>query len=210
MIRLVVPLLALGVACSGPPTAPSTEPLPVDLAPPATERGIEDRLASIVLQPGEAPAGSEYDPDASGAGTLQDLGLVDGFTVTPGFKAAYRSAFPDVRADPARPPPRNDVHGAISLAALFERPTDASTFLKSRFPDDQPIAGAEYTDPAIGDESLAVVTQITAERPRVASITWRRGNLYLFLNVYGDYPVEQSLRLASVIDARAVAVLEAG
>lgn len=170
-------------------------------------------LPKIVLQPEEAPEGTEYDEDSSGFQTLEQY--VENNEdkrrrfAEAGFQTSYFAQF----FDPAffHPAAEGSAGLALSFAMLFESPEGAGRGLRAlqRSVQEEGVDLQDRPAPKIGEESFAVqgvLDKDTAGRPSGVLIAWRRANAVFGVAGLGEKDAigEPAVRqLAELVDQRA-------
>jgi hypothetical protein len=211
-VLLAGQLVALTACNSRPPT--DERPM-AERTPPGAFQ--ESDLPGILLQAEEAPSGVSFEPSGSGVADsyLESQLRQPGQEWPPeGFKTSFQHFFsmPPLSEPESETFPVKKVRGVISLAVLFDSPERASQFLQGGFPSDWQLDVAGFE--TLGEERRGLVTESTgglfideSKRPRRTTIIWRRANLFLQMNVSGQYSLDQVIALAHLVDARAKAGL---
>ena len=190
-------MIAAGVACSSEAPAETFDAPDLD---------------AIVLQPGDAPAGTEWAASISGPTDLQrfardaqELELLQ----QDRFRQGYLSLFvPPGYDDPdsALPPLPVDAVFVQGIAGLFATGDGAHAAL-GRFVTDlrtNQIPSAENVDAkGLGEESFGIQGEVT-DGAHVLIYVWRRGNLIMSVSGAGDIDSVEVRSLADLVDARAV------
>jgi len=145
------------------------------------------------------------DPSVSGPVDVQELGAEiaePGEEWPPeGILGAFRHVFLMPAPEDPDTFPAEDVRGLVSMGIQFEDAETASAFLDRRFPPDAELDHPDWE--MLGEERRGLRTPASADRPVRTTVIWRRDFLYFQLNVFGDYPLEEAIRLALAIDGRA-------
>ncbi|MGH9197059.1 MAG: hypothetical protein ACRD1T_15135 [Acidimicrobiia bacterium] len=171
----------------------------------------EADLREIVLQPDEAPAGVRFESEGSGVADsyLRSQLAQPGEEWPPnGYEISYQHFFSMPPLDDPETVPTMRVRGVVSLAVLFDCPETASAFLQMGFPPESQLSVPGFE--TLGEERRGLVTETTGglfideeTRPRRTTIVWRRANLFLQLNVSGEYSLDEVMALAVSVDRRA-------
>jgi hypothetical protein len=170
----------------------------------------QDDLPEIVLGPDEGLPGLEYDASLSGPAD-EYLAREFGTEWPPdGYESSYQRYFQGPPpSDPEAFPVKN-LRGLVSVAMLFQSSEGAREYLTTTYPPVWRLDVAGFD--TLGEERRGLVTETTgglladpAARPRRTTVIWRRGNVFLQLNVLGEFPLEDVIPLAKVVDARAAA-----
>lgn len=195
--RLVLVLaLAVGAACS------SEDPGDTFTAPDLDE---------IVLQPADAPPGTEWASSVSGPTDLQrfarnadELELLQNDR----FREGYLSLFVPpgyAEPNPTLPPLPADAVFVQGIAGLFATGGGAHAAL-DRFVADlrtnQIPSASDVEAGGLGDESFGIEGAST-DGSHVLIFVWRRGNLILAVSGAGDIAAGEVRSLADLVDARA-------
>lgn len=170
-------------------------------------------LPKIVMQPDEAPEGTEFDEDSSGFQTLEQY--VENNDAkkrrfeAAGFQTSYFTQF----FDPTffHPASKNSSGIAISFAMLFESPEGAGRGLRA-LQTSLHEEGEDLQDrpaPGIGEESFAlhgILDKDAPQKPSGVLIAWRRANAVFGVTGLGEKDTvgEPAVRqLAELVDQRA-------
>lgn len=200
-LRAVLVLALLLPGCGGAAVPPQGQPAS-EASPDATV------LSQVLIQPGEELAGVTFDSSVSGpvpASVLEAELAGEGEAWPPvGYIAAVQHLF---RMPPSEDPstiPAQDVRGVVNLGIVFEDPSAASAFLDRSFPPEFVLQEARpFGYGSLGEERRGLRTEASADRPVRTTLIWRRGGMFLQLNVFGDYELRQIMELALAVDARA-------
>jgi hypothetical protein len=164
-------------------------------------------LPGIVLRPSEGLPGTA--PDERGPESLDELTPYFGDLDEAGFVAAYGTSLGhegvlsgDVEAGSL---PGNEVRGVQSTAILFEGAGGADLVLDAQreaLPNGPFEIRAWLPADGLGEEGFGA----RARSPQDVTSTlfqWRRGNLLLVLNVFGEFAIPQVRSLAETMERRA-------
>ncbi len=199
-------LLVLAACTRSPSTATPTE----HPSPPIGSTGPfrPDDMASIELTPRDAPAGLGYVAAFSGD---QDIvafardATEEQHLADDGFLSANGAVFvPADRVDGGKLTPRDPI--VQSTVVVFSRGVGASSTLRRYVADvrDRQLTGTTAgAAPPLGDEAYRL-DGTNADGSTVTVFAWRRGNLVLVV-LGTSFPPAHTLRLATLIDARAQA-----
>ncbi len=199
--RAVVILALLVTGCAGETESPRAE---------STSEGSLDAtlLSRVLMQPDEELEGVTFDSSVSGpvptSALEAELGGQGERWPPAGYIGAAQHVF---RMPPPEDPqtfPAEDVRGIVNLGIVFEDRGAASAFLDRSFPPEFVLQEAEpWGYGSLGDERRGLRTEASGDRPVRTTLIWRRGTLFLQLNVFGDYELREIMELASAVDARA-------
>lgn len=163
-------------------------------------------MASIELTSRDAPAGLGYVAAFSGD---QDIvafardATEEQHLADDGFLSANGAVFvPADRVDGGKLTPRDPI--VQSTVVVFSRGVGASSTLRRYVADvrDRQLTGATTgAPPPLGDETYRL-DGTNADGSTVTVFAWRRGNLVLVV-LGTSFPTADTLRLATLIDARA-------
>jgi hypothetical protein len=169
-------------------------------------------LENIVLQPDDAPAGTEWASIVSGPSDLahfardaDELELLQKDEFREGYLSLFvPGGYGEPNSDlPPLPPEAVFVQG---IAGLFESGDGAHSAL-GRFVDDlrttEIPSAADVESAGLGDESFGLVGT-TPDGSHVLIFAWRRGNLVLSVSGAGDVAPELVRSLADRVDGRAL------
>lgn len=164
-------------------------------------------LSQVLMQPDEELEGVSFDASVSGpvpASALEAELAAQGEAWPPaGYIDAAQHVF---RMPPPEDPqtlPAEDVRGVVNLGIVFEDPSAASAFVDRSFPPEFVLTEARpFGYGSLGEERRGLRTEASAQRPVRTTLMWRRGDLFLQLNVFGDYELREIMEVASAVDAR--------
>jgi hypothetical protein len=164
-------------------------------------------LARIVLRPAEGLPGTAL--NERGPESLEDLAPYFGDLQQAGFVAAFGTnlGHEDVLRGEVRPGSLSgrEVRGLQSTAILFETADGAEAVLqvqREAIPEGPFELQTWLSAEGLGEEGFGA----RARSPHEVSATlfqWRRGNLLLALNVFGEFSVPEVRALAETMDHRA-------
>lgn len=173
---------------------------------------VQGHLPEILLEPNEALPGLSYDPSLSGPADVYLEGQFAADWPPSGYESSYQRVFQDSAPEDPETFPVEKLRGLVSVAMLFRSAEDASAHLSANFPSSWWLDVDGFD--TLGEERRGLVTETTggfladsAARPRRTTLIWRRANVFLQLNVLGEYPLEDVITLARAVDSRAVARL---
>jgi hypothetical protein len=165
-------------------------------------------LSRVLIQPDEELEGVRFDSSVSGPVPASALeaelaGPGEAWPLV-GYIDAAQHVFRMLPPEDPQTFPAEDVRGVVNLGILFEDPSTASAFLDRSVPPEFVLQEAgPFGYGSLGEERRGLRTEATANRPVRTTLIWRRGSLFLQLNVFGDYELGQIMELASAVDARA-------
>jgi hypothetical protein len=172
----------------------------------------QGQLPGVVLKPDEGLPGLEYDPSLSGPADPYLQRQFGASWPPAGYETSYQSYFEGPTPDDPEQFPVKKLRGLATLAMLFEGPEAASRYLNQTFPPSWRLDAPAFD--TLGEERRGLVTEATEgvladpkARPHQTTIVWRQGNLFLQLNVLGEYPLADVIPIARVVDDRAAALL---
>lgn len=169
-------------------------------------------LENIVLQPGDAPAGTEWASIVSGPSDLahfaRDSDELEKLREDR-FREGYLSLFVPGgygEPNPNLPPLPPEAVFVQGIAGLFDSGDGAHAAL-GRFVEDLRTtdvpSAADVGAAGLGDESFGL-EGMTADGSHVLIFAWRRGNLVLSVSGAGDVAPELVRSLADRVDGRAL------